>query len=105
HTENFGIVVAEALSYGVPVIVSTGAPWSGIVDNHCGWWTPKDDASLAGALTEAMSATPEQLSSAGRRGQTWMATDFTWAKIAAETTLAYRWILDPSLEMPASLQS
>src|SRR3712207_8210433 len=27
HTENFGNAVGEALSYGLPVVVSRGAPW------------------------------------------------------------------------------
>ena len=37
-SENFGMVVTEALSYGVPVITTKGAPWKGLVDHRCGWW-------------------------------------------------------------------
>jgi len=37
HNENFGIAVAEALAHGVPAVVSTGAPWSGLQNERCGW--------------------------------------------------------------------
>lgn len=30
HIESFGIVVAEALAHGIPVIASKGTPWSGL---------------------------------------------------------------------------
>jgi len=33
YTENFGVVVTDALSYGVPVITTKGAPWSELLGN------------------------------------------------------------------------
>ena len=37
-SENFGLVVAEALSYGLPTITTTGAPWSILNKENAGWW-------------------------------------------------------------------
>lgn len=38
HSENFGMVIVEALSCGVPVIIITGTPWNELFDNNTGWW-------------------------------------------------------------------
>jgi glycosyltransferase involved in cell wall biosynthesis len=38
HSENFGIVVAEALAVGVPVITTQGTPWEDLEQFRCGWW-------------------------------------------------------------------
>ena len=35
-TENFGVVVTDALSYGVPVITTKGTPWSELLGNAAG---------------------------------------------------------------------
>lgn len=37
-TENFGIVVTEALSVGMPVIASTGTPWKQLNETGAGYW-------------------------------------------------------------------
>lgn len=39
HTENFGIVVTEALSQGTPVIASTGTPWEVLETKQAGIWS------------------------------------------------------------------
>lgn len=93
HSENFGIVVAEALSFGIPVIVSTGAPWAGIEDHECGWWVENGINSLAEALSSAMSQKPAELQKAGLRGRTWMQREFSWSSVALQTEHAYRSLL------------
>ena len=37
HSESFGMVVAEALAHGVPVLTTTAAPWSILRERGCGW--------------------------------------------------------------------
>lgn len=50
HSENFGMVVAEALSHECPAIVSHGAPWAGLEIEGCGWWIPNDVGNLRSAF-------------------------------------------------------
>lgn len=93
HSENFGMVVAEALSHGCPAVVSRGAPWPGLVAEGCGWWVDNSVPTLVAALTEAMSLTPDQLATMGLRGRAWMERDFGWAAIGQKMDAAYRWLI------------
>ena len=64
YSENFGVVVAEALAASVPVLTTTGAPWSDLVERTaCGWWVEP----AFGPLREALQAATET-SDAERRG-------------------------------------
>jgi glycosyltransferase involved in cell wall biosynthesis len=79
HSESFGLVVAEALAHGVPVIASKGTPWSGLEQKGCGLWVANDPETLANALRK-ISAMP--LRDMGLRGRDWMQKEFTWDSIA-----------------------
>ena len=82
YTENFGMVVAEALAHGVPVIASQGTPWSGLRDHGCGWWSEISSGGLAEALAQATACSSEQLRQMGARGRAWMQRDFSWDEVA-----------------------
>ena len=92
HAENFGLVVAEALAAAVPVIASTGTPWSRLPAEGCGWWVDNDVDALAGAFDAAMSVPPARLHAMGARGRDWMAKEFTWSSVTNRMIDAYRWI-------------
>ena len=38
YAEKFGLVVAEALAHGMPIIASKGTPWQRLEEIGCGWW-------------------------------------------------------------------
>ncbi|MEY2884042.1 MAG: hypothetical protein RL490_1766 [Pseudomonadota bacterium] len=92
-SENFGIVVAEALAQGVPAIVSDGAPWASLETEGCGWFVGTDTASIGAALLAAMRLSPAERSGMGRRGHAHVQRDFGWDPIAARTIAYYRWLL------------
>lgn len=93
HSENFGMVVAEALAHACPAVVGRGAPWQGLVDNHCGWWIENDVNTLTETLDAAMQLSSPELQAMGTRGREWMERDFGWPMIAARMEAAYRWVL------------
>jgi glycosyltransferase involved in cell wall biosynthesis len=92
-SENFGIVVAEALAHGVPAIVSDGAPWASLATERCGWFTGTDTASIGAAMAEAMRLSPEERRAMGVRGHAHVQRDFGWDRIAGQTLAYYRWLL------------
>lgn len=93
HSENFGVSVAEALAIGLPAIVTQGAPWSGLVDEQCGWWPEVNVPSIIDALNEALSQSPDRLSEMGSKGREWMRRDYSWAAIGSQMEDTYKWIL------------
>ena len=90
--ENFAMTVAESLSCGTPVISTKGAPWAGLVANKCGWWIDHGPESMAAALREAMSLSPDARSTMGANGRAWMERDFGWQGVAETMADVYRWV-------------
>lgn len=86
HTENFSMVVVEALAHGVPVLASTGTPWRGLAERGCGWWVENRPEVLASVLAEVGDAARETM---GRRGREWMRAEFGWDAIAGRMAAAY----------------
>jgi len=81
YTENFAIVVAEALAHGVPVIASKGTPWSRLEEMKCGLWVDNDPETLASAI-RSISTMP--LRDMGLRGREWMQNEFSWRSVTEQ---------------------
>lgn len=94
HSENFGMVVAEALAHGCPAVVSRGAPWAGLELEKCGWWVSNDTDSLTQALDAAMCLSKNELARMGMRGREWMQRDYSWVAIAERMASSYAWLLE-----------
>jgi glycosyltransferase involved in cell wall biosynthesis len=80
HSENFGLVIAEALAAGVPALVTDTTPWSDLTPNRAGWCVPWEE--FAATLSQALFLSPEELRTMGRAGRAWMASDFSWTRAA-----------------------
>ncbi|HYB91458.1 MAG TPA: glycosyltransferase [Candidatus Binataceae bacterium] len=100
HTENFAIVVAEALAHGVPVIASTGTPWRDVEKVGCGLWVANDPASIADAI-ERMSAMP--LGEMSAKGRQWMTDRYSWERSARELLRCYAGLLAPAASVPIAV--
>ena len=93
HSENFGLVVAEALGHGIPVLTTRNAPWQGLVSNNCGWWIDLLPEALAAALEEAMSLSDAERQAMGSRGVAWIRRDFAPVAVAQQMHEVYTWVL------------
>ena len=92
-SENFGIVVAEALASGVPAITTRGTPWKELVAHNCGWWVEPGIEPLAAALHEAVSLSDATRRDMGERGRALIKNGYSWSRIASDMSAVYGWIL------------
>jgi glycosyltransferase involved in cell wall biosynthesis len=92
YSENFGIVVTEALAYGLPVITTSGTPWEELPAHGCGWWIDPTPEALTETLRQAMAMDPGALSAMGEKGRAYV-RKFDWDTIAQRTIEVYRWVL------------
>jgi glycosyltransferase involved in cell wall biosynthesis len=93
-TENFGLVVAEALACTIPVITTKGTPWHDLLEWKCGWWVDIGVDPLVSALREATSMDDAERKAMGLRGKNLIAQKYSWPKIAAQMLKLYDWLLN-----------
>lgn len=89
YSENFGIVVAEAMAWGRPVIASQSTPWQEVAEVGAGWWVKPEEGELVKAMKEALGKRPEELDAMGAKGRALVAERYTWAAPAERLTKAY----------------
>lgn len=82
HSENFALVVAEALASGLPVLTTTATPWHELNARGCGWCVSPAVPALAEALRDACGRSTQELAGMGEIGNEWMRKAFGWDWIA-----------------------
>ncbi len=92
-SENFGIVVAEALASGVPVITTHGAPWEDLVHYGCGWWVEPTENELLKVLTDTLRMPGKDLTDMGLKGRKLVEEKYSIRKVADQMLELYRWVL------------
>lgn len=93
YSENFGIVVAEALWAGVPVITTKGTPWKELEENKCGWWVDLGPGTLSETLKTVMAMSASELIEMGARGHKLIEDKYTWNAVVKNLIDSYRHIL------------
>ena len=94
YSENFGIVIAEALACGTPVITTKGAPWAELDEHKCGWWIDIGIDPLQKAISEAVHLSVEERQNMGKRGQKLIKKKYSWNQIGHSMLAVYSWMLD-----------
>lgn len=108
YSENFGMVIAEALSCGLPAITTDGTPWQLLngqvstmgarldvlgTNKRTGWCIELSVDNLEKALIEAMSMTPMELYDMGQRGSVLVNENFNYLSVAKMNKSLYEWLI------------
>ncbi|MEP1143703.1 MAG: glycosyltransferase [Henriciella sp.] len=87
--ENFGIVVAEAMSAGIPSIVTKGAPWQELNSLNLGWWVDQTDQAISEAILAASRTPIAELESMGKKCRVHAAKNYSWHSVCEKMRDAY----------------
>lgn len=93
YSENFGIVVAEALALKVPVITTKGTPWEDLETYHCGAWIDIGKDPLKQALAQMLSKPTTALEQLGLNGRKLIEDKYSMTSVAEQMSQLYQWIL------------
>lgn len=99
-SENFGMVVPEALANGIPVIATKGTPWGELDSSRCGWWVENDTGAIARALTDACNTPETDYARMGENGIRLVMEKYTVETCAKKMKTLYEYISGNSNNKP-----
>ena len=101
HSEGLSVSILEAMSVGLPVIVTWPCNMPEVREFQTGWLIPTTVPALTAAILELFQNSPETNRQIGARGKDLIATRFTWPVVAQQMADFYSWV--QGAPAPASL--
>lgn len=92
YSENFGMVVAEAMSCGVPVITTNGTPWQELNELKLGWCIDLSIDNLIKAISEAVGLGADTLFNMGQKCSLHIRNTYQYTEMAAKNKAVYVWL-------------
>ena len=94
YSESFGMVIAEAMSCGTPVITTTNCPWNILNDTKTGWCIDLSVDNLESALREGLTMRPTDLYEMGQKASNLIYENFDYRSVTRKTLRLYEWLLN-----------
>ena len=92
-SENFGMVIPEALICGVPCIATQGTPWGELNTNNCGWWINDGIENIASAIENAIYTSETTRKEMGLRGRQLVIDNYSVSAVADKLIKVYKKLL------------
>ena len=94
YSENFGIVVAEALACCIPVITTKATPWEELNTYNAGWWIEIGIESLAATMLQAIQMNNNERKQMGQNGRQLIAENYSIELVTRKMVELYDWSLE-----------
>lgn len=91
HSENFGLVVAEAMAHGVPVLVTDSTPWATLNATDAGRCVSWE--SFGPTLRDLLAEGTDALQARGAIARTWVTEHYSWRRSATVLAEFYRTLI------------
>lgn len=98
YSENFGMVIAEAMSCGVPVITTNGTPWQELNEKRLGWCIDLSLDNLVSALSTAIELGQDSLFEMGQRCSQHVHETYQYTEVAEKNTAVYNWVVNGAVK-------
>ena len=93
YSENFGLVVAEAMSASIPVITTNTTPWQILADTDSGWCVPVGVEHVADALADFASLSADELQQKGRNAFSVISREYSLGMMGEKLMSFYKKML------------
>ncbi|MBQ2056076.1 MAG: glycosyltransferase [Bacteroidaceae bacterium] len=93
YSENFGLVVAEAMSVSIPVITTNTTPWQILADTDSGWCVPVGVEHVADALADFASLSADELQQKGRNAFSVISREYSLGMMGEKLMSFYKKML------------
>ena len=94
YSENFGMVIAEAMSCGVPCITTNGTPWKELHEKNLGWCIDLSLENVVKTISEAIELGQDALFEMGQRCSQHIKDTYQYTEVAAKNKAVYDWIVN-----------
>lgn len=92
ESENFGMIVPEALICGTPVFASKGTPWEMLNEYKCGWWKEASAENISEIITDIVTMQEHEILNMGQTGREFVSKEFSPLTIAGRMMYLYKWL-------------
>ena len=98
YSENFGVVIGEALAAGLPTLTTRGTPWNSINEFSCGQQIELNKVNLTKALDDMLLLDENELVTMSSNAKKLIKEKYSWHTQAEKFSKALEFVIDKTVD-------